>query len=481
MARKILKNAGDFILEKLDILMVNGSKIDLTEIVTSINIYEDLFTNAISGTISFTDTNNLVYNGPIIGQERIQLKLLTPQVAPTEETVIDFTKNILYVNRVVSVTEINDSSRAIVLSFTTQDVYMNHRVRVSKSYSGEPSEIIKKIIRSPTLLDSKKKLFLEPTANNYKFIIPSMRPFNAINMIAQKCMSKTHQLAPTYFFYETCFGYHFRSIDSLFDEENVKARFEEHTAQVLNDKGEQDYVAGMENLIEFSPDSTQDSLINTRTGMYSSRIVLYNWYTKSITKKEYNYLDDFSKDNHAQKNAFEGSPNPLISEVNEFGNKRLSDFPDSVQYVQGTILDGVSSKNFYELEGSTHADYTNPYEGSNVDKWCMRRKSRLSQLQLGMKMKIEVIGRTNIQVGDLVEIRIPSVSTATRDKYNKYLSGRYLIRQLHHSFTMMGEQNMHKCHMTVIKDDVQETYPAIGTGSGGTALNDAGDSANQTV
>jgi hypothetical protein len=46
---------------------------------------------------------------------------------------------------------------------------------------------------------------------------------------------------------------------------------------------------------------------------------------------------------------------------------------------------------------------------------------------------------------------------------------------------MMGEQNMHKCHMTVIKDDVQEAYPAIGTGSGGTALNDAGDSANQTV
>lgn len=481
MARKVLKNAGDFVLERLDIAMVNGSMLDLKEIVTSINIYEDIYANAISGTISFTDTNNLVYNGPIIGQERIYLKIYTPQNSPTEETVIDFTKNVLYVNKINSVTQINDTSRAIVLSFTTQDVYMNHRVRVSKSYAGEPSEIIKKIIRSPTLLDSKKKIFLEPTSNNYKLVIPNIRPFAAINMIAQRCMSSAHGLSPTYLFYETCFGYHFRSIDSLFDQPTVKARFEEHTAQAMNDVGEQDYVAGMENLIEFSPDSTQDSLVNTRAGMYSSRAIFYDWYGKSITKKKYNYLDEFSKDKHAQQNAYEGSANPLISEALEFGGKRLSDFENSNLYVQGTILDGVSDKNYYELEGSTHADYTNPYQGNNIDKWCLRRKSRMNQLQLGMKMKIEVIGRTNIQVGDLVEIRIPSMTTSTDDNINKYLSGRYLIRQLHHSFTSLNEQNMHKCHMLVVKDDVREAYPSIGTGPGGTALNDGGDATNQSV
>lgn len=481
MARNTIQYSGDFDLEIAEISCVNGSTIDIKELVSAIDIYEDIGANAITGTITIIDTLNLVYNAPFIGQERLILKVQTPQKSPTEETVIDFTKNYLYVNRVLSVSDINDQTRSVVLSFTTQDVYMNNRVRVSKSYTGEPSAIIKKILRSPTLLDSKKKLFFEETSNNYKFVIPNMRPFAAINMIAQRCLSAANGLAPTYLFYETCFGYHFRSVDSLFNEANVKAKLDEHVSSFFDEKGKRDLLSEMENIVGFELDNTQDSLLNTRMGMYSSNIIIYDWYSKGITKKEYNYLDDFAKDKHAQENAVFGSPNALVSEAKEFGGKRITDFPDSIQFVQGTILDGIQDKNYYELEGATHANYTNPYEGNNIDKWCMRRRSRLQQIENGFKLKLEMIGRTNIQVGDLIEINFPSGSTVTEDKLNKHLSGRYLIKKLHHSFVFLGQKNTHSCHLLMIKDDVQEAYPSIGTGPGGTALNDGGDSANQSV
>jgi hypothetical protein len=215
--------------------------------------------------------------------------------------------------------------------------------------------------------------------------------------------------------------------------------------------------------------------------MYSSNIIIYDWYSKNITKKEYNYLDNFSKDKHTQQNAAEGSPNPLVSEAKEYGNKRISDFPDSIQFLQGTILNGIQDKNYYELNGTTHANYTNPYQGNNVDKWCMRRRSRLAQLESGTMIQVEVIGRTNIQAGDLVEVEVPSSTTSTPDKFNRYLSGRYLIKQLHHSFSTKSGDAKHVCHMTLVKDDVREAYPAVGTGPGGNAWVDAGDALNQSV
>ena len=481
MARNTIQYTGDFDLEIAEISCVSGNTYDVKELVSAIDIYEDIGANAITGTITIVDTINLVYNAPFIGQERLRLKVQTPQDSPTEETVIDFSKNYLYINQVLSVTDINDQTRSTVLSFTTQDVYMNNRVRVSKSYTGEPSTIIKKILRSPTLLDSKKKLFFEETADNYKFVIPNMRPFSAINMIAQRCLSATNGLAPTYIFYETCFGYHFRSVDNLFNQPTVKATLDEHVASFTDEKGKTDFIAEMENIVGFEVENTQDSLLNTRMGMYSSNIIIYDWYSKGIKKKEYNYLDEFAKDKHAQENAVDGSSNPLISEAKEFGGKKLSDFPQSIQFVQGTILDGVSDKNYYELEGATHADYTNPYHGSNVDKWCMRRRSRLYQLEKGFRLRLEMIGRTNIQAGDLIQINFPSGTTVTDDKTNKHLSGRYLIKKLHHSFAFLNQKNTHSCHLLMVKDDVQEPYSSVGTGPGGSALSDGGDSANQSV
>ena len=175
------------------------------------------------------------------------------------------------------------------------------------------------------------------------------------------------------------------------------------------------------------------------------------------------------------------SPNPIISDVKEFGGKRLSDFPESIQFVQGTVLDGKSDKNYYELDGSVHADYTNPYHGNNVGEWCMRRRSRLHQIESAFKMKLEIIGRTNIQAGDLIDINFPTGTTVTEEKFDKQKSGRYLIKRLHHSFVYLQQKNTHTCYMLMVKDDIQKPYLSVGTGPGGTALNDGGSSTNKAV
>ena len=121
------------------------------QLVQSINIYEDIFSTAVSGDITIKDTNNMIMNGPIIGEEKLILKILTPQKNPNQDTTIDYTETPLNVYRVNLVTGAGENALLYSLNFTTQEAMRNQVSRVSQSYKGQPSEIIEKILRDKTI------------------------------------------------------------------------------------------------------------------------------------------------------------------------------------------------------------------------------------------------------------------------------------------------------------------------------------------
>ena len=80
MAQSDLRYAGDYNFDKCEILTTSGNRFDITQLVESITIYEHIFDETISGSIALKDTTNMVENGPIIGQEKLFLKISTPQI-----------------------------------------------------------------------------------------------------------------------------------------------------------------------------------------------------------------------------------------------------------------------------------------------------------------------------------------------------------------------------------------------------------------
>ena len=483
MSRNDLQYAGDFHVEDLQLITVNGNAFSLKDAYSSIEIYEDILSNAITGTLSFIDTNALVRNGPIIGQERLYLKIFTPQKSPNEKTVIDFTKNVLYVNKVLSLGDVNDGTQAVTISFTSQDAYMNNRVRVSQSYKDEPSEIVKKILRDPIGLNSKKKLFFEKTSNLYKMVFPNIKPFHAINMLAQRSMSAKHQFAPSYLFYETCFGYHFRSLDNLFDRPFVSAVYREHTPNLRDGDENLKPEAEMENLISYNISQSQDTLKNLMKGLYSSNIIIYDWQNKKRRTMDleeqlkFDYIKNFPKDKHTNTQGTFGGSNPLLSEALETeDSKIMSEHPMSTQFVQSIDLDPTETFYTIQDEGGAYI-----YDGNNIEKWLMRRRSRLAQIDAATKIEIQVVGTTTIQAGDLISLELPNKSSASGGSYDELYSGRYLIKQLRHSFAKNDKDPKHTCYILAIKDDVAKPFPKVGTGAGGTAQVDAGPATDEEV
>jgi hypothetical protein len=75
------------------------------------------------------------------------------------------------------------------------------------------------------------------------------------------------------------------------------------------------------------------------------------------------------------------------------------------------------------------------------ERYVQQRNSLFSDITT-LKMKITVPGRTNMEVGTIVDLDYPSVSadrdkSASEDIRDKWVSGYYMITAIHHQITKL--------------------------------------------
>ena len=125
-------------------------------------------------------------------------------------------------------------------------------------------------MRDKNYLDSTRKLFVEETANHVKVVFPNMRPLMALVHLCKISNSKQYNQSPTYLFYETTKGFHFRTIDVLASQD-PKYDYVENIPNTLSDKGTIDPIKNLSTINDFSQLPTKDTIYNMNSGFYSSR------------------------------------------------------------------------------------------------------------------------------------------------------------------------------------------------------------------
>jgi len=454
-----MQYAGEYHIEVCEIYAASGTVLDLKDQFASVNIYEDIFKNALTGDISIVDTNNLLTNLPIIGQEKLKLRIVTPNEDDdnSRTMAIDFTDTPLYIYKVSSKVSINDNTNAYTLSFTTPEAVRSNRIRVKQAFSGEPSvDIIKKIFRDEDLLNSKKEFYYEETTNNFKFVSPSMRPFDFINSVARRCLSRENNYAPTFLFYETVKGYWFRTIDSMMDTKNPRFVFKEETPNILPEGHKKpDVNTTLTNILSYSLMSSTDVMMNMRKGMYGSNLLMIDLVNKTVENHNYNYFDDFTEDKHVDEFNLYGSQNaPLGSQARDDYGNRLSDYDQSKTYMQA--VDREAPNGLYSARHDGQYDY------SGTDIWLQRRMGRFSAIDSAITLRIEVPGNTSLQAGDMVGIDMRNQGLLAEDERDPIYSGRYLVSKLKHEFTRGDGVYKHHCHMEVIRDTAIKPLSSYG-------------------
>ena len=302
---------GDFIVDKVLLVTTSGMEIDLIKSFMSITLYEDIFSMTITGKIAIMDSVNIASHGPLLGQEYLHLKIRTPFKNKSAGTTIDFSENAFLVHSLSKRQKLTGGIQGFVLSFVSQELVKNQRLKVTQSLTGTWSNIVKKMLTDKKYLNTKKKIDLEPTAGIKKFVAPNIRPLDIIILGMKQAISE-FEGEPTYLFYETLKGFNFRTLASHYNNASILeyATFEPGTS---TKDGIVDVFQDLRTIIEYDIISNNDSIVSYRTGMYGSKLITHDIISKSYTTDTYNYHDNWEKENHIVSGVTEGKiDHPLV-------------------------------------------------------------------------------------------------------------------------------------------------------------------------
>ena len=89
--------AGEYDLREMKILTSAGNILDVKNLVQVIEIFEDINSPALTGSLTLLDIDNILENAPIIGQEYLSLVISTPTL---EDIRMDFGKNVFAIKSI---------------------------------------------------------------------------------------------------------------------------------------------------------------------------------------------------------------------------------------------------------------------------------------------------------------------------------------------------------------------------------------------
>ena len=443
-----IKYAGEVELTKLVLISSSGVAIDLTELVITINMFESVFSHAMSGSILIGDTNNLAVNLPIIGQEYLRIKLNTPSL---DDNAIDYSENVFVIYKIKK--RVSDGQMQVLeLQFTSPEMLKSNRTRISKSYTNTVDNIAEDILTNERYLNTKKDLFIEPTTGIRRMVVPNLHPYDILTKLATESISKESG-SPHYMFYENTRGLHFRSLQSLYAQ-GVTGKY--HSGEdiatglgtSINGQESSAVIQGMRRIIRFSMGTNNDTLANIKSGMLGSTIISHDIYNKSYDKKTFGYFDNFEDNERINEN-----PTYNDNLVDENSNT-LGNFTDARIHLHSVPSD--TDTQHYETDTSSYS-----YASNRLSDSLLSRQSRLSELRTGIGITMEIHGNTTVACGDLINVQIPIAGADhDDDKVDKYYSGAYLITDLRHIF--VPKQSTHNIVLTLAKDSIPETLPKKG-------------------
>ncbi len=486
---------GDFRAGEIILYSYGGSQLEISGMTAVVNVYQDLDSAFLSGNLMFFDSVGAVNKLPIIGNEFLEFKFRTPIDAKGDEEMNATNHRFqVYEKRSVRSTQ---NTQAVALFFTSIESIRNERLRVSKSLTGSYGEMVDKIFKTDkTLLNSKKDVFIDPTKGVYKYTFPNCRPAEAVRHMTY--MSEPINFkTPDYMFYENNRGFHFRCLESLYRESGDNTRNRPFVAFIdllsaFNPNFGTPDVESESPITKpysFSFNDSYNTLKNTRRGMFGSVTYAHDLIDKKFIKSRTSYTNYYEQALHIDAptgagTVYQGIMPPGPAEFDDdytVDDKSYgSTNKHQINRLHASKLTKASSANNRKymddyfarvfVVPATKANHVFNSEGTELDPR-MTAKQNLSEATRDyFSMDIDVPGNFTYNIGDLVWCEVPSYNAADMTTDNKvmredvidpFLTGRYLIKSLHHQIDMIDQK--HTTAMTVVRNVFATDLPNADT------------------
>jgi len=400
-------------LQELYITIKDGRNISLIETMSSMVIFEDVFSNAVNGYIEVNDIVGGLSKFYITGGESLTMKILKP--SPATEIIISRDDFIIHE---ISKAQADDLNKLTYRLFFISKAGINDKKkRVYKAFTKEKkiSQIVSKIYSqvsdvsniSLNIEDEDTKVVLEKT-----FLSPGYTPFEAIDHLVKR----TSYSGDYYMFFERLIK--FREKSHIFAGMNFLTSHWKGINYVPNIL----YQPSMSHVSSDGPNILKATSIqfqnnfnhagNMMMGFYNSRLRMIDPLTRRFTDAKLNYRD-IQTQNKASK---------ILTDDNIFMT-----YDDS----------------FPELPGERLMVRPRHDILSNKNQW-VRNDVFFNVLMSNIRVNVDISGADNlISAGNVVKLTIPSFEAKLGD-YNATVmppdnvySGEYFVSAVQHVFTIV--------------------------------------------
>lgn len=423
------------------------SVMDLRNVVVEFSVYEDLFSNFMTAEITVQDSSSLIETLPIVGEEFVKITFNTP----TFDTEVS---KIFYVYKIEEKKSMNERTDIYTIGMVSVESIISLSTSVNKSYTGYPISYIAETIFNEYILNSKKKfgeseeysfnlskkgILIEESFDSHSFVGHGQTPFEFLNYLATESRTLKYKESD-FIFYEDKDSFNFRTISNLMEQEPVESFYLADPARDDRETEIKKYqiIQNIEWVDQF------DVIERHASGMYDNTVAVIDPILKRYQESYFNYADGFKETKHLGKH-------PVTTGYSHFSKLKSGD--THTRYLVGNISSDDYSQTSY-LKDRTDDDPFIKYPFAK-HKVLNHRVSKISQLINSIRCNISIPGNTDIKVGDVINVFIPSnrSSEESKAKYNYFfgeVEPKFLITAVTHRYSY--NEDTYYTIVEVVKD-----------------------------
>lgn len=416
---------GYYRLVSATIKPLNSQPLEIDGLIPEFSIEESLDKDSIRGSAIVFDNIGLLEDLPLRGEE-----LLTIVVEDALKNIVTYELAIYKISD-VEIKNTNDGLR-YKIHFMSKYSFDAMFRRIIEPYNDMVSKIAETIFEK--YYSGPKQLLLEETAGLFRCVIPNYTPMQTMNFLANRAFSKKSPSC-SFRFFETAENYFFVSDEYLINRflEN-KEEIKEFTFSDAMDKSGEEFLAQMKNLVEIRNSDRVNTAMDLASGAYRSNVIEIDLIKRQATlpgksnKYEYNY-----KDASVRYMSSSGRGEGQDVHTDEFVNTYFTS-ENERRYI---VIRDYDESGTLQLRG----DQFIPEIATNRIAY----RHHLNHTVVYAKAN----GRLDLNVGDIINIKIPEFKVSENRRLNNQLSGYYMISDL----TQVFDKDLHQTDMKLIKYD----------------------------
>ena len=414
---------GDFALKEVKLYNIDQTEdYDIKDLVQEINIYESVFSSALQATLLIEDIGqNLISTLPIIGQERVELKISSG----SKTYRLNF-----YLYRIDGRT-MSEKAQTYIMNCVSLEGLRNENYRVCERVDG---------IRAEDLIEEKlkadgftpKKFEFDETKEPFDMYVPNWRMFDLFQWLCKRSVPLHKKDSVGFLFYETFDGFNFRSIDALFDEPQYpddSSVYKYFQGNLKSNDKESKY-----RIMSYASPKMFDLYDDLRRGAFSHDSI-YLDINRRVYRTFRTTADDFWKDS-----SHLGKMKPYVSDGGDTPTQLLKRSsrtiyrPSALGKFNATITN-IIDKVDNATNQSFAKDWVDPVN-KNFEK-AFYRYYFLEYSQLD----IAIPGDLDVRSGNVIKVSIPDTKRSSdgKVKEDNRFSGKYCVTAVRHTILNKSE------------------------------------------